>query len=473
MHARIEAVCLATPGALRVRDRDVDTGIFKRPRDGAHRLGPLGLEGDVRVEPRAHGESHHAVCVYPIERYRAWAAELDRPDLGPGLFGENLTTSGLLETDVRIGDVLSCGSALVQVASPRIPCRKLDARMGRKLARRFLETRRVGYYLRVVEPGTVQAGDALRVIDSDGMSPTVDEFVRIAMFEYWDSHGLRYLLGARDLVPGWRETIEAKLARSDAARGWNGLRELVITSRIDHDDIVTLELGCPSGRRLPDFRAGQSLILTARADADAELLRRRVPISSPPDAPRGYRVSIDVGSRAGKSGDDAFGAIARSQHTVGERVRCGEPQGGFTLAASETSPSLWLIGEGLGCAPLLSMLHVWESRALPARITLAREGGRDLGPLDSELHALEHRHRGGQLRVSSLDALTSGGGSAPPRGAARGVAATERDDTHTLDAIADTDIYVAGTVDFVRAARARIEAAGADPSRIREDRLAS
>ena len=137
------------------------TAIDKTAVDGPVAVGPLGLAGDVQVDRRHHGGPDKAVCAYPSEHLPGWAERLRR-DLRPGAFGENLSTSGVTEEDACIGDRWRVGTVLLEITYPRTPCVKLAARHRHPhLIRLVRETGRSGWYLRVLEPGTLQAGDRL------------------------------------------------------------------------------------------------------------------------------------------------------------------------------------------------------------------------------------------------------------------------------------------------------------------------
>ena len=96
------------------------------------------LEGDRQVDQRAHGGIDKAVYAYPYEHYATWAEEDNRSDLAFGQFGENLTTEGLLESDVCIGDRFRIGSAVFEVSQPRVPCYKLGIKMDPSLDRNYV-----------------------------------------------------------------------------------------------------------------------------------------------------------------------------------------------------------------------------------------------------------------------------------------------------------------------------------------------
>ena len=173
---RLVSVNVGLPRTVTLMRRSVLTAFFKEPVSGAIPLSSLGLQGDTQADPKVHGGPAKAVYLYPFEHYAHWSAVLGRTDLTPGAFGENFTTEGLLETDVRIGDVFAVGSAKLQVTKPRRPCAKLGLRMGSmNFVRVFAAAGRTGFYLSVVEEGSVEKGDAITRIATDPARPTVAE----------------------------------------------------------------------------------------------------------------------------------------------------------------------------------------------------------------------------------------------------------------------------------------------------------
>lgn len=180
---RLLSVNLATERVVRYRGREVRSGIYKEPAAGRVRLRMLGLEGDFQADPSVHGGPEKAAYVYPSEHYPYFRELLGRPDLSPGFFGENLTTEGLLEDEVRVGDVFRVGTAVVQVTTPRTPCFKLGAKVGSPaFVATFLNSRRLGFYLSVVEEGEVGAGDAIRRIGAEAEGPTLARLIEERYF---------------------------------------------------------------------------------------------------------------------------------------------------------------------------------------------------------------------------------------------------------------------------------------------------
>jgi len=155
-----------TARPLQIGERRVLTGIHKRSTSGPVAVGRLGLAGDEQVDLSVHGGLDKAVYAYPSEHYPFWQAR--RRELGvslfdevlpPGFVGENLTLSGLLEHEVWIGDRLRFPDCVLRVTAPREPCYKFNAVMGYGPASRdMVQGGRCGFYLAVVEPGTLTAG---------------------------------------------------------------------------------------------------------------------------------------------------------------------------------------------------------------------------------------------------------------------------------------------------------------------------
>ncbi|MET8461301.1 MOSC domain-containing protein [Streptomyces parvulus] len=149
------------------------TGIDKRPADGPVRVaapgpkgvGASGLAGDAVCDTRHHGGDDQAVYAMAREDLDAWEHELGRP-LAHGSFGENLTTTGLDVSGALIGERWRVGpDLLLEVTSGRIPCRTFQGHMGEeRWMKRFMEKAAPGAYFRVVEPGEIRAGDAVRIV---------------------------------------------------------------------------------------------------------------------------------------------------------------------------------------------------------------------------------------------------------------------------------------------------------------------
>jgi len=159
---RIEGVQVGRPTAI----KGMRTAFGKRGVGGPVRVGRLNLDGDGQADHRYHGGPDMAVLAYSADHYRLWRSELDWPELALGGFGENLSVSGATEDTVCVGDVWSAGSAILQIASPRKPCRKISRYWGRSdLLQRVHQSGRIGWYLRVIAEGWVEAGAAVSLLE--------------------------------------------------------------------------------------------------------------------------------------------------------------------------------------------------------------------------------------------------------------------------------------------------------------------
>jgi MOSC domain-containing protein YiiM len=152
------------PAEVHVNKRTVRTSIWKTPRDGRLRVEKLNIEGDEQSDLTVHGGSRKAVYLYPSEHYAFWREQLPGMDLPWGAFGENLTTEGLTESEVRIGDRMEIGTAEFEVTQSRQPCFKLAIRFGRAdMIKRFYASGRSGFYVSVVREGDIGRGDEIRI----------------------------------------------------------------------------------------------------------------------------------------------------------------------------------------------------------------------------------------------------------------------------------------------------------------------
>jgi MOSC domain-containing protein YiiM len=173
---KVISVNVGKPKQVRHEDRVVRTGIFKGAVTGKIRVNEVNLEGDGQADLRVHGGHNKAIYVYPAEHYEFWREELPEAELPWGVFGENLTIEGILETDVRSGDRLKIGTAVFIVTAPRYPCFKLGIRFGRNdIIRRFAKSGRSGFYLAVEKTGELEAGDSIELSDGGKRGKTIAE----------------------------------------------------------------------------------------------------------------------------------------------------------------------------------------------------------------------------------------------------------------------------------------------------------
>ena len=160
--------------------KKIRTGIFKQKTEGPIKVTRLGLEGDDQGNKKLHGGIYKAICVYPSEHYDHWKEELGNPGLSFGDFGENLTTAGLMEGDIYLGDRLRIGSAEIVVTQPREPCITLNARLDTKdLSALIRKSGRSGFYFSVVKEGIIKNGDSIEYVNRDENRVTVSDFNQI------------------------------------------------------------------------------------------------------------------------------------------------------------------------------------------------------------------------------------------------------------------------------------------------------
>jgi MOSC domain-containing protein YiiM len=198
--------------------RSEPTGHFKKPVRGPVRVTRESLEGDHIADRIHHGGHDMAVYALSHEIHRFWAARLNRTDLVPSIFGENLTVEGMPDEEVHIGDTFRVQSAggrpgpLLQVSLPRAPCFKLGIAMGdAAFPKAFLETCRVGFYLRVLEEGEVAAGDTIQVASRDAAQFSVRDITRLMYFDQDDKAAAARAAALPALKQSWRERF-AQLA---------------------------------------------------------------------------------------------------------------------------------------------------------------------------------------------------------------------------------------------------------------------
>src|SRR2546427_7028112 len=158
----------------------VQTGIFKDPVARPVKIEKLNLAGVQQADLTVHGGAEKAVYAYPAEHYEYWQRELPEVSFSWGRFGENLTTEGLGEDALYIGDRLRVGSAILMVTQPRMPCYKLALRFDRDdMIKRFLMSERSGFYFSVIEPGEVSPESRVEILSRDANRVAVADIVRL------------------------------------------------------------------------------------------------------------------------------------------------------------------------------------------------------------------------------------------------------------------------------------------------------
>jgi MOSC domain-containing protein YiiM len=203
------SVNVGLPREVAWKERTASTGIFKEPVSDRVMVRSLNLEGDEQADLTVHGGLDKAVYVYPFEHYDYWRSELPDMDLPLGIFGENFTTTGLREAEVNIGDRFRIGNLILMVTQPRLPCYKLGIRFGRPdMVKRFLASRRTGFYFRVLQEGEVGVGDTLELVSRDNHHITVADITQLYVREE-DNPDLLHRAAQLEALPqSWRDYFQ-------------------------------------------------------------------------------------------------------------------------------------------------------------------------------------------------------------------------------------------------------------------------
>lgn len=210
---RIVSINVGQPREIQVGDRTVLTSIFKTPVQGKIVLRHYNLEGDRQADLKVHGGPSKAVYSYSSEHYPFWASQLPDTPLPAGAFGENLTTEGMLEECVYVGDVFRLGSAILKATQPRMPCFKLAIRMNRSdMVKRFWASGRSGIYFSIVQEGEFETGDSIDLLDNDPRQVSIGDVVRLFKRES-DDGGLFARAMQAPLCGSWKQEIRERWAQ--------------------------------------------------------------------------------------------------------------------------------------------------------------------------------------------------------------------------------------------------------------------
>jgi len=202
---RLISVNVGLPRTVSWQGSPVTTGIFKDPIEGSVMLRTLNIDGDKQADLSVHGGVSKAAYSYPVEHYEFWKSQLPDMKLPYGMFGENFTTEGLLEDTVNIGDRFRIGEAEVMATEPRMPCYKLGLKFGRAdILKRFLVSRRTGFYFAVLKEGKVEAGDTIEPLSQGESGIAVADITRLYAFEKDDLQTLRRVVQLEALSESWR-----------------------------------------------------------------------------------------------------------------------------------------------------------------------------------------------------------------------------------------------------------------------------
>ena len=209
---RVLSVNVGRPRLVEFRDTQVSTSIFKSPVGGRVTVRKLNLDGDAQADLSVHGGRDKAVYVYPREHYAYWQEKLGE-DLANGSFGENLTTEGVSEEEICLGDELEIGSSLFAVTQPRTPCFKLQFRFQREdMTKLFFARRQFGFYVSVVREGEIGAGDEIKIVSRDENRVSVADVMRLFAGVVRDRELVERALRVTTLPTKWQESLRMRRA---------------------------------------------------------------------------------------------------------------------------------------------------------------------------------------------------------------------------------------------------------------------
>jgi len=211
---KVLSLNVGLPREVTWQGKRVTTGIFKEPIQERVMMRTLNLDGDQQADLTVHGGVSKAVYAYPSEHYNYWRSELPGMDLSWGMFGENFTTEGFLEDAVYIGDRFRIGETDFMVTEPRMPCYKLGIKFGRAdIIKRFLASRRTGFYFAVMREGMVGAGDDVELIEREQQEISVADITRLYAFDKDDVKSLRRAIQVEALPESWKGYFQHRLEK--------------------------------------------------------------------------------------------------------------------------------------------------------------------------------------------------------------------------------------------------------------------
>lgn len=209
----IVSINVGKPASIQGQNKELFTGIVKSPVSSILYLSGNQLEGDGQADLENHGGPDKALCVYCQEHFAYWEPILGKR-LDPGAFGENITASGLLESEVCIGDTFSLGNAIVQVSQPRQPCYKLAERHAfPEFVSKVQTTGFSGYYFRVLQEGELPPNPQIELISRNSMGVTILFVNNILYQDKRNFEGIQHILAVPELSENLRLSLNKRLAK--------------------------------------------------------------------------------------------------------------------------------------------------------------------------------------------------------------------------------------------------------------------
>ncbi|MEO8664878.1 MAG: MOSC domain-containing protein [Ignavibacteria bacterium] len=192
---KLVSVNVGTPREIEWNGKILVTSIFKSPVDLRCKVSFTNIEGDEQSDLRVHGGVDKAIYSYDVEYYDYWKKQINRDDWNPGLFGENLTTKGMTDDIVRIGNIYKIGTIKILAVQPRFPCLKLNAKFGMQdMIERFYEQKRHGTYFRVIEEGYIETNNEIELIEESPFNISISDVTFCKVSKGADQGKLREIL---------------------------------------------------------------------------------------------------------------------------------------------------------------------------------------------------------------------------------------------------------------------------------------
>jgi ferredoxin-NADP reductase/MOSC domain-containing protein YiiM len=362
---KVISVNVGSPREIEWRGQMVRTSIFKTPVNGRVNVRKLNIDGDSQSDLISHGGEHRAVMVYQAESYQYWREHFRRKDWVYGQFGENLTITGLADTDVCIGDRFKIGTVIFEVTQPRVTCHKVGISTGvPEMPAMLVAHKRPGFYFRVIQEGQLGAGDTITKVAEGRERMSITDIDLLLYSNVHSKQGLQQALKIPALSKGWKtsfqELLNAQLegiANGNAGltgqqgrpAAWTGFRPFVVQkSRMESFGIRSFELKYEGLDILPEFLAGQHVALHIPDTTNHLPLTRMYSLCGPPGAET-YRIAVK------REVDGVGSAYLHDQIKDGDVLEISAPRGAFTLTADQNP--IALLSAGIGITPLLGMLH--------------------------------------------------------------------------------------------------------------------
>jgi MOSC domain-containing protein YiiM len=214
---KLISINVGLPRDVTVSGKVVRTSIWKNPVPGRVHVSTLNLDGDEQSDLSVHGGLDKAVYLYPSEHYAYWRTQLPDVELPWGAFGENFTTEAILEDQIKVGDRMRVGSAEFMVTQPRMPCFKLGIRFNRRdMVKRFLQSKRTGFYLAVIRGGEVENGDAIEFTERQESGITITDIVNLYSADSQNQELLHRATELPALPQSWKDYFRKRLWDADA-----------------------------------------------------------------------------------------------------------------------------------------------------------------------------------------------------------------------------------------------------------------